>query len=183
MKKIKEVTEIVLDIKREIPGFKKDELLEYSEWVIPKLYYSLKNKEKIEIKCKPELINKLNNEHLKYKITENVDSISVQYVRLYDNEKREGEMYIQVYAAVYFYDNVSNNPGHPFAEDKYWNDVWIVTYRENLETEKRNSNCDNCGATMKYNLRKNVFECEYCGNTANNIPNSKWEIVDIELGE
>lgn len=66
MKRRREPTEIILDIRKEIPGFNKKELLDYTEWAIQKLYNSLKNGEDLEVKCKPELINKLNKEKAIY---------------------------------------------------------------------------------------------------------------------
>jgi len=182
MKRRRELTEVILDIRNEIPGFNKEELLEYTEWAIPKLYNSLKNGEDLEVKCKPELINKLDKEKTKYRINKSMDHINVQYVELFDSIKKDNEMYIQVYLSVYFYDNVENNIGNNSTNDKYWNDIWIVTYREGVKSDRRNSNCDNCGAIMEYNQVRDTFECEYCGNIIHNNSDSKWEIVDIELG-
>lgn len=180
--KRREVTEVIFEIRNEIPGFNKEELLEYTEWAIQKLYNSLKNEEEIEVKCKPELINKLNEEKVKYRINKSMDRISVQYVELFDNIKKNNEMYIQVYLSIYFYDDVDNNIENNSVNDKYWNDIWIVTFRESLKLNKKNSNCANCNAVMEYNQARNTFECEYCGNIIHNNSDSKWEIVDIELG-
>ena len=180
----RDLTEVVFEILNEIPGFKKDELLEYTKWAIQRLYYSLKNGEEIKVKCKSELINKLNKEKVKYKIDKNIDHISIQYVELYDSIKKDDEMYIQVYVSVYFHDDVENNVCEYSMDDKYWNEIWIVTYRANSKSDTRkNSNCINCGAAMQYRRLKDTFECEYCGNTIQNDTNSIWEIVDIELQE
>ena len=181
MKRRKEVAEILWNLGREIPGFKSEDLLQYTEWAIPKLYNSLKNKERLEVKCTSELINKLNEQSLKYRITENMDHISVQFVELFDNIKKDNEIYIQVYVSIYFYDKVKNNIDDESKNDKYWNDIWIVTYREGIESKRNNSNCANCGAIMKYNQMSNIFECEYCGNIIHDKFNSKREIIDIEL--
>lgn len=181
MKRKREITEIILDIRSVIPGFNKEELLQYTKWAIPKLYNSLKNEEELEVKCKPELINKLNKESIKYRINKNMDHISVQYIELFDNIRKDNEMYIQVYLSIYFYDDVENNIGSNLVNDRYWNDIWIVTYKESINTGIKNSNCINCGAIMEYNQLKDTFECKYCGNIVNNNSDSKWEIVDIEL--
>jgi len=180
--KRRDPTEVFLDIRNEIPGFNRKELLDYTEWAIQKLYNSLKNEEKLEIKCKPQLINKLNKERDKYRINNNMDHISVQYVELFDSLKKDNEMYIQVYLSIYFYDNVENNIDNDSINDKYWNDIWIVTYKEGIKSDRKNYNCANCGAIMKYKQVRDTFECEYCGNIIHNNSDSKWEIVDIELG-
>ena len=161
MKRRRELAEVIFDIRNEIPGF---------------------NKEDLVVKCKSELINKLNKESAKYRINKDIDHISIQYVELFDSIKKDNEMYIQFYLSIYFYDDVDNNIGNYSMNDKYWNDIWIVTYRECVKSEGKKSNCDNCGATMKYNQLRDTFECEYCGNVIHNNSNSKWEIVDIELG-
>lgn len=182
MKRRKELIEVILDIRNEIPGFDKEELLQYTEWAIPRLYNSLKSEEELEVKCNPELINKLHKERVKYRINKSMDHISIQYVELFDNIKKDNEMYIQVYLSIYFYDDVENNAGNNDINDKYWNDIWIVTYRETNKSGRQNSNCVNCGAVMEYNQVRDIFECEYCGNMIHNNSDSKWEIVDIELG-
>lgn len=177
----REIIEVLWEIKNEIPGFNKEELFEYTKWAIPKLYNSLKNKEKIEIKCKPELIEKLNKEKDKYRINNNIDHISVQYVELYESIKGEDKIYVQVYLSIYFYDKVQNNLYDNSIKDKYWNDIWIATFIETVKSNRKNCNCVNCNAVMKYNKLKDIFECEYCGNVMDNKTDSKWEIVDIEL--
>lgn len=182
MEKRREISEVLLDIRNEIPGFKKEDLLEYLKWAIPKLYNLLVNKKEIEVKCKEELINKLNKQRLKYRITENIDHMNVQYAELFDNVKSDNETHVQIYLSIYFYDKVSNNIGNKSVKDIYWNDIWIVTCRENTKTTRNTSNCVNCGAVMDYIQTRDAFECKYCGNIINNKTNSNWEIVDIELG-
>ena len=63
----RESSEILHDIKVEIPEFEKDELLEYTKWAIPSLYESLRDNEKIVLNCNNEVINKINSEK---KVTE-----------------------------------------------------------------------------------------------------------------
>lgn len=179
--KRREPVEVMLEIKNEMPWFDKEELLEYAKWSVQKLYNSLKNEEKLVIKCKPELINKLNKQRDKYRINEDIDHISIQYVELFDNIKKENEIYIQVYLSIYFYDDVQNNVDKYIINDKYWNDIWIVTYKECSKLHRKDSNCVNCGAVMQYNQLRDILECKYCGNIINNKFDSKWEIVDIEL--
>lgn len=182
MKKRKESTEVLWNIRKEIPGFNKIELLEYLEWAIPRLYHSLVNKTEPEVKCAHELINKLYSRSLQYRITKDIDHVTVQYAELFDSAKKENEMYIQVYLSIYFYDKVENNINNKSTGDKYWNDIWIVTCKENNESVKESSNCVNCGAVMKYIPARDIFECEYCGNIIHRKTNLSWEIVDIELG-
>ena len=107
--------------------------------------------------------------------------MNIQYTQLYDFIKKDNEIYIQVYASVYFYDNTNNNFYFDDAKDKYWNDIWIITYKETGDVGN-NCNCTNCGAVMEYNKFKDLFECQYCGNVVDNRLNKNWEIVDIELG-
>ena len=179
MKQRREVTEICKELESEILGFNREELLKYTKWAIPKLYNSLKNNEKLEIKCTPELINKIKKEKIKYRIDKRIDQINIQYVELYDDIKKDDGIYIQVYLSIFFYDNVKNNFGDNYTNDRYWNDIWIVTYKESVV--KKNSNCANCGAIMQYNQLKDSFECKYCGNIIQNKSDSNWEIVEIEL--
>lgn len=183
MERKRDITEVLFEIKNGIPGFNKEELLEYIEWAIPKLYNSLANEIEPEVKCTPELINKLRNQSSKYRITKDIDSISVQYSELFDNIKKDDETLIILYLSIYFYDKTENNVGNiNNKNDRYWNDIWIVTCKKNNTLNKNNSNCINCGAVMEYDKAKDVFECKYCGNIINNRNDSNWEIVDIELG-
>lgn len=181
MKKRKEETEIFFEIKKDVPEFDREELLEYTKWGIPQLYNALKNKQ--EIQCKEELKNKLLKEKNKFKINENMDHINIQYMKLFDYIKKDNEAYIQIYASVYFFDNVKNNKEYNFVEkNKYWNDIWIITYKQKKESKLKNSNkCNNCGAIMKYDNIKKIVECEYCGNIVYDNFYLNWEIEDIEL--
>lgn len=181
MKKRKEETEVFFEIKNDIPEFNREELLEYTKWGIPQLYIALKNKR--EIKLKKELINKLLKEKNKYRINDNIDHICIQYTQLFDYIKKHNETYIQVYASVYFFDNVENNITYNlFENDKYWNDIWIITYKQKTESKlKKYNNCYNCGAIMKYDNIKKIVECEYCGNIVYDNLNINWEIEDIEI--
>jgi len=178
----KDSTEVLFEIKYEIPGFNKEELFEYIKWSIPELYKSLKDGEKIKIRCKPELLEKLNKEKIKYRINKDMDHISVQMVDLFGSTKKNDEIHIQLYLSVHFYDKVKNNIYNHHEKDKYWNDIWIVTIIETLKSTRKHSNCVNCNALMEYNKIKDIYECKYCGNIMDNKSDSKWKIVDIELG-
>lgn len=176
----RELNEILLDIRNEIPDFNREELLDYTKWIVPRLYNSLKNQEELNIKCDSGLIDRLNEQKLRYRITKDMDRISIQYAEIYDNVKKDDQMHIQVYLSVYFFDDVKNNKDRDSISDKYWNDIWVVTYKKDIMHEIANSNCKNCGAIMKYNKRENLFQCEYCGNVIHKS-DSKWEMVDIEV--
>lgn len=177
----RESSEILHDIKVEIPEFEKDELLEYTKWAIPSLYESLRDNEKIVLNCNNEVINKINSEKESYRVTKNIDKVTVQYADLFDYLNINSEKYIKVYISLYFYDDVNNNIDKDCEKDKYWNDTWIITYKINGGKTKDNCNCSNCGSVMKYNLQSNIFECEYCGNVIHINSNLKWEIVDIQV--
>ena len=184
MRKGRELNEVLMDIEKEMPDFNADEFLKYTEWAIQKLYNSLRDNEKSEVKCEEELISKLDEQRLKYRITKDIDHISIHYAEILDVIRKDGIMYIQVYLSVYFYDNTKNNINMDDDLDyKYWNDIWIVTLGEDIELERKKCNCVNCGAIMKYNKARSTFECEYCGNIVHNDFDSGWKIVDIELGE
>ena len=181
MKRKKEITELLFDIKKEIPYFNKEELIEYTKYAIPNIYNILKNEEtqEIKIKCDKKLIEKMLQNKTKYRISKYMDHLSVQYIDLFDYIKKDNEILIQIYVSIYFYDDARNNKGSKYNEDKYWNDGWIVTYRNKVKYT--NYNCTNCGAIMEYNKTEDIFECKYCGNKSYNQFNTSWEIVDIEI--
>lgn len=181
MERKRELYEIVLDIQKEIAGFNRDELINYITWAIPRLYDSVRHNEKIDVKCDSELINKLNKENTKYRINKDIDHLSVQFAELTNNYKQDDEMYIQVYLSLFFYDNVKNNTDDNSLADKYWNDIWIVTVKKDYKPGQKQHNCSNCGAVLKYNQARNIFQCEYCGNIIHNNSDSQWKIVNIEI--
>ena len=183
MKSNDDIVEIILGIKKVIPEFDKDKLLEYANWTIPSLYNSLKNNTKLHVNCDSNLLNKLLENKLKYKITDDIDRMSMQFLQLYNYEIIDGYIYIKVYASIYFYDNVINN--YDVIDDsynRYWNDIWIVTFKEKINNlSKINSNCINCGAPMKYNIITDIYKCDFCGNVIPNNFNTNLEITDIEI--
>lgn len=163
-------------------GVNVKELLNYTEWAIETLYDDLKNDRqyKNKIKCQNQVIEKMLNNKKKYRMTDDIDRMNIQYVGLKSSSEKGEEKYIQIKLSVYFYDNTKNNNIYEEIPHKYWNDIWIVTYK-NINSENReNSNCENCGATMKYNIKNKIYKCEYCGNiyVGENI---NWEICDIEV--
>ena len=176
---------MLIDIKKQIPNFEREELLEYTKMVIPVLYEEIKaadDKENITIKCNEEIIDKLIKNKDIYRINNKMDRVNVQYAELYDYMKKEKEIYLIVYASVYFYDDVDNNMNNVLGRDRHWNEIWIITYRDKQLSENREGNCKNCGAPMQYDELKKVFKCDYCGNV---VKAKKWvrdwEIVDIEV--
>lgn len=170
--------EILFKIKSDFPDFNKEELLEYTKWSIIALYNNLKDENITNLNYKKDLISKLIQDKHKFRITNNIDNISVQYTELFDYIKKDNKKYIKVYCSVYFYDNTGNNSSIKHSSNKYWNDIWIVTYIDSTKTD--NSKCTNCGANIKYNQFTQVYECEYCGNTVYDTFVRNWELIDID---
>ena len=181
----RELAEILVDIRKEIPGFKKEELIEYTKWAIPKLYDELRdnvNLEQMKVKCNNQLIDKIIQEKVRYRISKNIDNISMQYIELYDTVKKDEDLLIKVYVSIYFYDNVSNNLEWQFAQDRHVNDIWVVTFKGKSSERFEDGNCDNCGAVMEYNETKSIYNCAYCGNVVTTQRLYRdWEIADIEV--
>ena len=186
MKGKKDEMEIDLEIRKVFIDFDKEKFLTQTKWVIPILYNELKdgNENNVRVKCDKELINKLSQKKEKYRIIKEMDHLSVQYANLYDYIKMDNEVFLKVYTSVYFYDNVRNNAHGEDSKDKYWNDIWIITYKNVVENKTGNKyNCENCGATMKYNKNMEFFECDYCSTIVYNSQGMNWEMVDIEVME
>ena len=184
MKVRREMTEILRDIDRGLPGFDKEDLLNYTKWAILNLHEEFKNGQtnKNTVRCKNEFINKLINEKEKYRMTTNIDHITVQHVKLYDSIKENEETIIKVYASIYFYDDENNNIENAEDNESYWNDIWIITYRDAKTNKLEDGKCKNCGAIMNYNQMKKIFKCDYCGNVVTTQKwNRDWEILDIEV--
>lgn len=221
MIKRRDITEVLLEIKKEMPLFDKNQIIEYTKWAIPILYESIKygDTKNLKINCKSNLIKKLSKMKYEYRITDDIDRVSVHYAELFDFIKTENEAFVKLYISVYFYDNVTNNKPDEKEENndlkdegkmirfkldknrnlvykyeisakkpdnKYWNDIWIVTYGKRSKlTNIKSANCSNCGAIMKYDETRNVLECEHCKNIVyGNLDNTdEWEIVDIDIGK
>ena len=164
-------------------GINLKELFDYTEWAVETLYDDLKNNRqyKNKIKCQEQVVEKILNNKEKYRMTDDIDRMNIQYVGLKSSHEKGDEKYIKIKLSVYFYDNTKNNVNiDEKVPHKYWNDIWIVTYKNIDSINTENSNCENCGATMNYNIKNKTYRCEYCGNiyVGENI---NWEICDIEV--
>ena len=181
MEKRRESNEILKDIKVYNPWFKKEDMLEFVKWDITNLYNLIKNSSE-GINCREEVLEKIIKDKKRFRITNDIDHISVQYVELYDYIRKDNKDYIKIYVSAYFYDNVDNNIIMDLMNDKYFNDIWIVTYMNNQVEINEDCKCNACGATMKHDNRQNILKCEYCGNTEYfTRDNGNWELVDIEV--
>jgi len=184
MSREREVSEIFLHIKRDVREFDRETFLEDAKFDVFNIYNMLKNDEQDKlVQNHPYLmVQKILDNKYKYRINENIDHISVQYIELDDYIVEDDEKYIKLYLSVYFYDNARNNDIPLHGKDKYWNDIWIVTYKYyESEVEEIYNNCKNCGGNMKYYKDADMFKCNYCGSTRRNINFAKWKIYDIEV--
>ena len=176
-----DITDIIFKIKSEIPKFKKEDFMEYAKWTVPQLYSSLKNEKEIDIKCSNELVETLIKNKTLYRIKKEIDYISIQYTELIDFKKEENNIYVKVYMSIYFKDDVSNNIINIDDRDRFWNDIWIVTYKKDLSYKDIDAKCNNCGAIMEYNSIDEILKCDYCGNIKICNDSQNWKIVDIEV--
>lgn len=194
--KRKEASEILRQIKNHIPLFEKDKILTYTKWAVPRIYELVKYSDikKLKSICSEKIIEKMEKSKLEYRINDDIDRVVVQYASLHDFiYKNDDEMYIQVYTSVYLHDNVLNNG--PLDDElleqimksnlknKYWNDIWIVTYgKKKRLINVKSANCSNCGAIMKFDRNDNLLKCEHCKNIVFGTveDNDDWEIVDIQ---
>ena len=134
--------EILLKIKNDFPGFNKDEILEFTKESVLNLYNELKNENFKDLNYEKNLIDKIIKEKNKFRISKDIDHISVQYVELFDYIKQENKNYIKIYCSIYFYDNTENNLYGNHTNNTYWNDIWIITLT-NGKPEYRNC-CSKC---------------------------------------
>ena len=174
---------ILLKIRKIFPTFDEEELLEYTKAIIPNVSYFLNYENKMKLKryCSDEFISKaLENKDI-YRISKDIDSARVEYARLKEIIEKEDKLYIKVYASVFFYDDVDNNTNSIDGYDKYWNDIWIITYEAN-STDNISSKCPNCGAQMDYNVSNHMFTCNYCRNSLY-YSKINWKIIDITVNE
>lgn len=174
---------LLLDIKKEIPDFNENEFIEYTQYIIPNIHHFFSNKETDKIKkyCSQELTKNVFEQKEKYRISKDFDKVNVQFVKIENCMKEGNEFYVKVYVSIIFYDETANNVYKKDFTDKYWNDIWIVTFKEKNRVEKNNqTKCPNCGAAMEYDPAKKLFNCNYCRNHMF-ITEINWEIVDIEV--
>ncbi len=92
---------------------------------------------------------------------------------------KRNKLYIKVYALVFFFDDADNNMNNEDKFDKYWNDIWVVTYEGNGNKKIMNK-CPACGADMEYNISKKMFTCNYCRNSVY-YSQINWKMVDVEV--
>lgn len=178
------VKQVELQIKEEIPTFDSEELLEFTKIIIPNLYnfFNYEREEKLEKYCNNELIKKVLENKGKYRISKDIDIVRVGYARLDDFMNLDGKVYIKVYASVFFYDDAENNNSLDiYACDKYWNDIWTITYEINDNKEKINK-CPNCGASMTYDKKRYMYTCDYCKNNMY-YSQINWKLNDIEVND
>ena len=181
MKEKMDITDIVFKIKSEVPRFDREDFIEYTKWTLPKLYSIVKNEKEIDIECSKELIDKLRDNKEEYRIKKEIDYISIQYTELVDFDKDDDNVYVKVYMSIYFKDDVSNNAINIDNRDRFWNDIWIVTYKKSLLYKNIDPICSNCGAIMKYNNIDGILKCDYCSNIMICNDNQNWEMIDIEV--
>ena len=176
-------TEVLYEIKGIMPEFDREEFLDYAKWTIISLFNTLKKEENIEIKgnCDFKVINKLLSQKEEYRITSDIDHISIQYIEIINFIKENKKRNIKLYASVYFYDNEKNNKKIKHGE-KFWNDIWIIDFElDPKSTNSINNNCPNCGAIMTYDKLKENYKCNYCKTIINSNNNSYWKLSDIEV--
>ena len=177
--------ELIHIIKEDYPNFEENGLLEYTKFVIPNIHFFLSNEKNEEAKkyCTEDLIEKILKNKNEFKISKNIDTIRVGFARLEDYTSENNEIYVKVYTSNFFYDNVSNNINIDSLSnfDKYWNDIWVITFKGHLGKEIIN-NCPFCGTAMEYDESKYMFTCKDCKDS---IYYSKinWKIVDIEVNK
>ena len=174
-----EKNKLLAEIWAEMPNFDEDQLLEYTKIVIPNIhkFLSQENLSKASKYCSQKLIEKILSNKNTYRISKNMDNVVVQYARLDGYSTINNKLYIKMYTSVFFYDDVDNNINNEEGFDKYWNDIWIITYELN-DNPKAISTCSSCGATMEYNRYKHLFTCNYCKNSVH-YSQTNWEMVDI----
>ena len=172
--------DLLLKIKRDMPNFDREEILEFTKIIIPNIHYFFSNgkEDKLNKYCTDNVIRKVLENKQAYRISKDIDNVRVGYERLEDYKNENNKMYIKVYSSVFFYDEASNNENNWTSCDKYWNDIWVVTYEDKFEKEIINK-CPNCGAFMEYNKSKHMFTCNYCKNDLY-YSQINWRIVDID---
>ena len=180
---IYEKEESILRIKEEIPNFNEQELLEYTKIVIPNIhtFASHEKWDRVKRYCSDELIGKIQNNKEVYRISNNMDIVRVGYARVEGFSIEESKLLLKVYSSVFFYDDVDNNDDNDGNFDKYWNDIWVVTY-EGKENIANMNKCQNCGASMDYNTSKHMFTCNYCRNSLY-YSQINWKIVDVNVNK
>lgn len=134
----------LIEIQKMLPNFNEKELLEFMRYVISKVHYCLRYNENDTLRrfCNEETIRKVTQQKDKYRITVNIDNVRVQYVRIDECVNEEDGFFIKVYNSVFFYDEVANNLEGDDSTDKYWNDIWIVSFKGNYSNNLDKSQVD-----------------------------------------
>ena len=180
---IYEKEKALMNLKAKVPKFDEEEIVEYTKNVIPNIHIFLSQEkiDKVSKYCSEEVINKLKSNKKLYRISNNIDSIRVVFARLEGYNDSNEKIQIKIYASIFFYDDVDNNEISEETVDRYWNDIWIITYE--LEGNKDIINkCPSCGATMGYSSLNHMFTCDYCRNSLY-FSQIEWKIVDMEVQE
>lgn len=181
MRPRRESSEVWREIQSKLYIFNKEEVLDKAKWDVINLYNNIIHNKKVD-KSQSPIVEAMLKEKAKYKISSNMDYINVMYIDFYDFIEKAGKKYIQIYASIYFYDDVKNNRFGNYEQDKCWNDIWIVTYEISEDNIQQNLNCQNCGAVMTYNKINHILKCGYCGGIQKfNTGHKDWKIVDIEV--
>ena len=172
---------VLNNIKTEIPNFKEQELIEYTKNAIPNVhrFLSQEREEKLNKYCSIELIKKMQSNPEIYRISKNIDNVRVGFAGIEGYDYSEGKIKIRIDTSIFFYDDVDNNINNQESFDKYWNDIWIITYELNDIKENINK-CPSCGASMEYINSKNMFTCNYCRNSIY-YSQINWKIIDVEV--
>ena len=172
-------------IKEDYPNFDENELLEYTQFVIPNLHFFLSNEKYEEVKkyCTDELLTKILENKTNFRISKDIDTVRVVFTRLQNYSCENNEIYIKVYTSNFFYDNVSNNINiNPLLNfDKYWNDIWVITFKGHLGKDIIN-NCPFCKTPMDYDQSRYMFTCKQCKDSIY-YSHINWKIVDIEVNK
>ena len=174
--------DLIIKIKSEIPNFDAQGLIEYTKFAIPNIhmFLSKENLEKIKKYCSDKLIHKFKKDKTTYRISKNIDNVRVGYTRLDGYINKDNKFYIKVYSSVFFYDDIDNNINSNENDyDKYWNDIWVITY-EGHECKTIMNKCPACGASMKYDNHNHMFACDYCRNSLY-YSQINWKMVDVEV--
>ena len=187
MEKAKDSQELWLSVKRSNLEFNKEEFIEHAKIDIVNLHELLRKDvyESSKINCLKSVTEEMLKDKGKFRLTIDIDHVSIQYIEIRDYIE-DDDKYIKLYMSIYFYDNARNNSNYiGMGTDKYWNDIWIVTYKKkNVSDGFIDFNCDKCGANMNYMEKDRILKCDYCGNTKHfSDHNQNWVISNIEVND
>jgi hypothetical protein len=175
--------DLIMKIREKLPNFDEQELLNFTKASIPHMHKAfIENRtDKIKEYCCNSLIEKILNNNVLYRISPDIDNVRVEFTRLEGYSYKDDKFYVKVYASLYFYDDVENNLDSIELYDKYWNDIWVITYEGNGNKQIANQ-CPTCGAYMKYDTFSKMFKCEYCGNGFY-YSSIEWKMIDIDVNQ